>query len=127
MASWFNYVPSERSSSGKGSRSFSLNPIETIGKKRTRKAPRQDTLCDLQFTQLGSQVAVEEDGRVRDFSRAWRPDEEEMCLTTTTVHAQDRNESRVGTERSSPENGDGCITLTREFDWDENKTRLGST
>jgi hypothetical protein len=116
MASWFNFIPSERSSSGKGSRSISLNPIETIGQKRMRKISKQDTLGGSQFTELNDDSNVEE-GRTQH-SRAWRPDEDEMCRTTTTVHA--RNNSRTGTERSTPETRDGGgISVTKEFEWDE--------
>lgn len=117
LASWFNYIPSERSSSGKGSRSISLQPIETIGKKRTRKISKQDTLGGSQFTELNDDADEAEEGRTQH-SRAWRPDEDEMCLTTTTVHA--RNDSRTGTDRSTPEAGDGGgIVMTKEFEWDE--------
>jgi len=117
MASWFNFVPSEPSSSGKGSRSISLNPIETIGKKRTRKISKQDTLCGSQFTELNEDIEATEEGRSQH-SKAWRPDEDEMCLTTTTVHA--RNDSRNRIERSAPETIDGGgITMTKEFEWDE--------
>ncbi|KAF2995708.1 hypothetical protein E8E13_004129 [Curvularia kusanoi] len=116
LQSWFNYVPSERSSS-KGSRSITLNPIETIGKKRTRKISKNDTLGGSQFTDLGDDGDVDE-ARRGQHSRAWRPDEDEMCLTTTTVHA--RSDSMRGTEHSTPEEPDaGGINVTKEFEWDE--------
>lgn len=119
LQSWFNFIPSERSSSGKGSRSISLNPIETIGKKRTRKISRQDTLGGSQFTELNDADIDEE--RRGQHSRAWRPDEDDMCLTTTTVHAH--SDSRSGTERSTPEARDGGgINVTKEFEWDEATT-----
>lgn len=121
MASWFNFVPSERSSSGKGSRSISLNPIETIGQKRVRKISKQDTLGGSQFTELNDEGDVEEERRDQH-SRAWRPDEDEMCLTTTTVYG--KSDSRTGTERSTPRTRDGGgINVTKEFEWDE-ATRL---
>ena len=117
MASWFNFIPSERSASGKGSRSISLNPIETIGQKRMRKISKQDMLGVSQFTELNSDGDAEEEGRTQH-SRAWRPDEDEMCLTTTTVHA--RTDSRSGIERSTLETRDGGgISVTKEFGWDE--------
>lgn len=117
MASWFNFIPSERSSSGKGSRSISLNPIETIGKKRTRKISKRDTLGASQFTELNDDVDATEEGHSQH-SRAWRPDEDEMCLTTTTVHA--RNNSRHGLGRTTTDTRDGGgITMTKEFEWDE--------
>ncbi|KAJ4334064.1 hypothetical protein N0V87_007117 [Didymella glomerata] len=117
LQSWFNFIPSTRSSSGKGSRSISINPIETIGKKRTRKISKQDTLGGSQFTELNDNVDADEERRGQH-SRAWRPDEDEMCLTTTTVHAH--NESRPGTERSvSGAREVGGINVTKEFEWDE--------
>ena len=117
MQSWFNFIPSGRSSSGKGSRSNSLNPIETIGQKRMRKISEQDTLGDSQFTELNDAGDADEERRGHH-SRAWRPDEDEMCLTTTTVHA--RNESRTGTERSTSDARDGGgINVTKMFEWDE--------
>ncbi|KAF9700472.1 hypothetical protein EKO04_001789 [Ascochyta lentis] len=117
LSSWFNFIPSERSSSGKGPHSISLHPIETIGKKRTRKISKQDTLNGSQFTELNDDADTNEQGRTQH-SRTWRPDEEEMCLTTTTVHA--RSNSRAGTEQSVPETRDGGgIVMTKEFDWDE--------
>ncbi|KAF1933178.1 uncharacterized protein M421DRAFT_395133 [Didymella exigua CBS 183.55] len=117
LQSWFNFIPSERSSSGKVSRSISLNAIETIGKKRTRKISKQDTVGGSQFTELNDCVDAIE-GRRGQHSREWRPDEDEMCLTTTTVHAH--SDSRPGTERSTPEARDGGgINVTKEFEWDE--------
>ncbi|KAJ4343428.1 hypothetical protein N0V95_006652 [Ascochyta clinopodiicola] len=128
LSSWFNFIPSERSSSGKGSRSISLNPIETIGKKRTRKISKQDTLVASQFTQLNEDAASADAlARAAQHSQTWRPDEDEMCLTTTTVHGQS-DDSRAGTEQSTSEHaGDsGGIVMTREFEWDE-ATRTSST
>lgn len=117
LQSWFNFIPSERSSSGKGSRSISLNPIETIGKKRTRKISKQDTLGGSQFTELNDDADTDEERRGQH-SRAWRPDEDEMCLTTTTVHAHSDN--RSATEKSTPEAREGGgINVTKEFEWDE--------
>jgi hypothetical protein len=120
LQSWFNFIPSERSSSGKGSRSLSLNPIETIGMKRTRKISKQDTLGGSQFTELNDDIeAIEE--RRGQHSGAWRPDEDEMCLTTTTVHAH--SDSRSGTEKGTPDAREGGgINVTKEFEWDEATT-----
>lgn len=117
MQSWFNFVPSVRSSSGKGSRSISLNPIDTIGKRRLRKISRQDTLGDSQFTELNDDGDA--DGyRHEQHSRAWRPNDDEMGSTTTTVNAQ--SDSRIATERNSPElQGDAGINVTTQFGWDE--------
>ncbi|KAF2627326.1 hypothetical protein BU25DRAFT_341779 [Macroventuria anomochaeta] len=116
MQSWFNFIPSGRSSSGKGSRSISLKPIETIGQKRMRKISEQDTLGGSQFTELNNDGDADEERRGHH-SRTWRPDEDEMCRTTTTVHA--RNDSRTGTERSTPDARDGGINVTKMFEWDE--------
>ncbi|KAH6642043.1 hypothetical protein C7974DRAFT_326944 [Boeremia exigua] len=116
LQSWFNFVPSDRSSSGKGAHSITLNPIETIGKKRTRKVSEHDTLGESLFTELNDDGAVEGE-RQGQHSRAWRPDEDEMCLTTTTVHG--RSDSRSATERTSPVDMDGGgINVTKEFEWD---------
>ncbi|UPX14785.1 uncharacterized protein EKO05_0005257 [Ascochyta rabiei] len=121
LSSWFNFIPSERSSSGKGSHSISLNPIETIGKKRTRRISKQDTLGGSQFTQLHEDAAgADEHARAAQHSQTWRPDDEEMCRTTTTVRARS-DHGRAPTEHSTPEHaGDGGgIVMTREFEWDE--------
>ena len=115
LQSWFNYIPSEHSSSGKRSRSVTLDPIETIGKKRTRKISKNDTLGGSQFTDLNEDGELSEERR--EHSGAWRPDEDEMCLTTTTVRA--RSDSRPGTERSSRDGDGGGINVTREFEWGE--------
>lgn len=117
LQSWFNFVPSERSSSGKGSNSISLNPIETIGKKRTRKVSKHDTLGGSQFTELGDAAEGSEENQ-EQHSRDWRPDEDDMCLATTTVHAQ--TDSRPATERSASDTREGGgINVTKEFEWDE--------
>ena len=82
-----------------------------------RKISKQDTLGGSQFTELNDNVDADEERRGQH-SRAWRPDEDEMCLTTTTV--QTHNESRPGTERSaSGAREGGGINVTKEFDWDE--------
>jgi hypothetical protein len=119
MSSWFNFVPSERSSSGKGSHSLSLNVIETIGMKRTRKVSKQDTLDNSQFTQLDEDANVDEE-RHAQHSKTWRPDEDEMCLTTTTVRARKCNENTARSEENaSHTRGGSGIILTKEFEWDE--------
>jgi hypothetical protein len=115
LQSWFNYIPSEHSSSGKRSRSVTLDPIETIGKKRTRKISKNDTLGGSQFTDPNEDVEVNEERR--EHSGAWRPDEDEMCLTTTTVRA--RSDNRLETERISPDEDGGGINVTKEFEWGE--------
>jgi len=115
LQSWFKYIPSEHSSSGKRSQSVTLDPIETIGKKRTRKISKNDTLGGSQFTDLNEDGELSEERR--EHSGAWRPDEDEMCLTTTTVRA--RSDSRPGTERSSRDGDGGGINVTREFEWGE--------
>jgi hypothetical protein len=109
-----------------------LNTIETISKKRTRKI-RKDELDSLQFTQLEDEVEVKGDGTVReppkvvvkrdcDDSGNWRPDDDEMCLTTTTVH---RSESEAGLSRVDNRSVDSLeregITMTKRFEWDETR------
>ncbi|KAJ4323698.1 hypothetical protein N0V94_001757 [Neodidymelliopsis sp. IMI 364377] len=126
MSSWFNFIPSERSSSGKGSHSLSLNVIETIGMKRTRKVSKQDTLDNSQFTQLDEDVNVDEE-RHPQHSKAWRPDEDEMCLTTTTVRARKCNESTAGVDEDAlTKRGGSGIILTKEFEWDEGVRTLNN-
>ncbi|KAJ8117308.1 hypothetical protein OPT61_g1460 [Boeremia exigua] len=121
MQSWFNLKLSACSSSGKASHSITLEPIETIGKKRTRKISIQDTLADSQFTEIVDDSDAQ-GGKQGQHSRAWRPDEDEMCLTTTTVHAH--GESRTGTGRGSPEAQESAgISVTKEFDWGETTRR----
>jgi hypothetical protein len=131
---WRNFLPSSKKSSSSGSKSsraFPLNTIETISKKRTRKIKKNE-LDSLQFTQLEDEVEVKGDGTVRepakvvikrdyDDSGNWRPDDDEMCLTTTTVH---RSESEAGLSRENRSvdslEREG-ITMTRRFEWDETR------
>lgn len=136
--SWFKITPSSRkSSSEKSSEPHPLSPLETISKKRTRKTSKRDDLESTNFTnstQLEDEVEVDErsaitvvakDGKKdsysgkkdRDHSGTWRPDKDEMCLTTTTIH---RSASMAGAEERSMENlaRDG-ITMTKKFEWNE--------
>lgn len=109
----------------------SLNPLETISKKRTRKIA---TDSDLEHTYVDDD---ESDTKVRTNRKSWakarrtheqtgnwRPDEDEMCLTTTTVHCSDKDGGNVDFESSSRDGReDGGITMTTEFDWDEERRR----
>ncbi|KAF1938069.1 hypothetical protein EJ02DRAFT_426064 [Clathrospora elynae] len=106
----------------------SLHPLETISRKRTRKIPKNN---DLEGTLIeeagGTKVAGRAErkswGKARTSNEHWgrsRPDEDEMCLTTTTVHSADKEGYKHGFEElprhSQDERG---ITMTREFEWDE--------
>lgn len=87
----------------------------------------------MQFTQLEDDVDVKADGTVvntfeerptkshsRDHSKNWRPDDDEMCLTTTTID-RDRSIAEGGTGENKSTHSverDG-ITMTRSFEWDE--------
>lgn len=117
LQSWFSFVPSERSSSGKGTHSISLNLVPTIGKMRVRKISRNDTLRGSQFTELND----DGDLRGRDseqHSTTMRRDEEDMNMTTGTVHVW--SDSRATTERNSVEASDReGINVTRDIEWDE--------
>jgi hypothetical protein len=132
---WRKFVKSSNksSSTGTGSRPYPLSPLETISKKRTRKISRRDELDSLQFTQLEDEVDVKADGTVvstreerskknhgHDHSKTWRPDEDEMCLTSTTVHrSQSTAEGTAGEEKSIHSVERDGIIMTRRFDWDE--------
>jgi hypothetical protein len=135
---WRKLIPSvKKSSSGgssKSSRPYPLNTIETISKKRTRKINKKDELDSLQFTQLEDEVEVKANGTVVresvkatgkrdcDNSGNWRPDDDEMCLTTTTVH---RSESEAGLTKEENRSLDSLerdgITMTKRFEWDEER------
>jgi post-segregation antitoxin (ccd killing protein) len=116
-------IPSSRKSSRyTESPANSLNPLETISKKRTRKININDTL-------EGTINNEENRGERKSWIRSktehehWgrsRLDEDEMCLTTTTVHGSDKEESDVHVSDLS-QNGreERGITMTRKFEWDE--------
>ncbi|KAF2024802.1 hypothetical protein EK21DRAFT_77914 [Setomelanomma holmii] len=133
LETWFKYVPSTNKSTGNSSRPYPLSPLETISKKRTRKINKKNDLESTNFTmtnftQLEDDV---DDHRVtittarndRDDSGNWRPDEDEMCLTTTKIHRSESEHSANG-EHGLVENleRDG-ITMTTKFEWDENVRR----
>lgn len=114
-------LPSSRKSSDH-SRSYPSSPtaLETISKKRTRKISKKD---DLEGT-IAEGGRRESKSWIRgrhnqEHSRTWRPDEDEMCLTTTTVHSENK---QVGLEEFFRGSDDSRgITMTREFEWDEAK------
>jgi hypothetical protein len=142
LESWFGHKPStQKSSSNKSSRPYPLNTLETISKKRTRKISKKDELESTNFTnftQLEDEVEVDANGAVtslgkdekkirvsirrdHDDSGTWRPDDDEMCLTTTTIH---RSASGTGEEDRSTESLDReGITMTTKFEWDEARQR----
>ncbi|KAL7780177.1 hypothetical protein CFE70_010199 [Pyrenophora teres f. teres 0-1] len=111
-----------KSSRHSESPAHSLDPLETISKKRTRKIKIKDPL---ESTVAGTESRVDRKSwmRSRTDNEHWgkfRPDDDEMCLTTTTVHVNDKERSGVGmsviSEHDREENG---ITMTRKFEWDE--------
>ncbi|PSN65116.1 hypothetical protein BS50DRAFT_51628 [Corynespora cassiicola Philippines] len=125
---------SQKGSSGGGD-SHKLNTIQTISKKRTRKV-KKDILDETQFTNIDEvdeeqgEVKVNKDKGFRFSSQRanesnWRPDEDEMCLTTTVI--QGRDEKGAGTVdevslKSGRESGNG-ITIKKEFNWGDNTPR----
>ncbi|KZM25429.1 uncharacterized protein EKO05_0000649 [Ascochyta rabiei] len=139
LESWFRFVPEVRTNSSKkskSSRNFTLNPLETISKKRTRKIKKHDLESTnmTNFTQIDEELEVDAHGAVtyvgkedkkikvsvrkgRDETGTWRPDDDEMCLTKTTAH---RSLSGAGMEDRSKEilDRDG-IRMTTKFEWDE--------
>lgn len=143
----FHYVPSSHSLSGEGpnDRSTKLNTIETISKKRTRKVRRTDP--NALDTALEEDEAVESQeepanpqhkGLFRNKrgsqSGAWRPDEDEMCLTTTVIQGKGINGGRKVDEESLEDGaGDeggghrmsnmGQVVVTKEFAWDEERNK----
>jgi hypothetical protein len=135
---WFNYTPSTSSKSsgqkGHSSSGTKLKTLETISKKRTRKISKKDVLDETQFTQLddeigdrdadvsGSELRTSPRPHKRgNGSGTWRPDDDEMCLTTTTVQGRDR----LGTGRIDEESIDSkdgsAIHVSKEFAWGEEK------
>ncbi|CAO2655321.1 Nn.00g103850.m01.CDS01 [Neocucurbitaria sp. VM-36] len=125
-----SHIPSTRKSSVKNdSQPYPLNPIDTISKKRTRKITKNDdlerTLVDGTDTKVGARGERKSWVKAKhnhEHSKSWRPDEDEMCLTTTTVHGSDKGDSQVVIEDLFAGRSDaGGITMTKEFDWDEAK------
>ncbi|CAA9966274.1 hypothetical protein PTMSG1_09633 [Pyrenophora teres f. maculata] len=111
-----------KSSRHSESPAHSLDPLETISKKRTRKIKIKDPL---ESTVAGTESRVDRKSwmRSKTDNEHWgkfRPDDDEMCLTTTTVHVNDKERSDIGmsviSEHDREENG---ITMTRKFEWDE--------
>ncbi|KAH6642825.1 hypothetical protein C7974DRAFT_386223 [Boeremia exigua] len=139
IENWFSFVPVVSKGStdrSKSSRDFTLNPLETISKKRTRKIKKPDLESTniTNFTQIDDELGVDAHGAVthvdkddkkirvsvrkdHDKTGNWRPDDDEMCLTTTTVH---RSASGAGMEDGSIESLDrDGIRMTTKFEWDE--------
>jgi len=129
-----NHLPSTRKSSQyTESPAISLDPLETISKKRTRKIAAED---DLERTCVDEEESDpvarsrkkpwSRTKRAPEQTRNWRPDEDEMCLTTTTIHGSDKDGSKAGMEEFLREGReDGGITMTREFEWDEGRRSRG--
>jgi hypothetical protein len=129
---WRKLVPSNKksSSAGQSSRDYPLSPIETISKKRTRKILRKDELDSLQFTQLEDELEAKPSGTIVDIFTAgrpkkdyehsgnWRPDDDEMCFTTTTIHRAE-SDNAAGENKSMHSLDRDGITMTKRFDWDE--------
>jgi hypothetical protein len=131
---WRKLLPSSNKSSsagtGKNVRPYPLNDLETISKKRTRKISKKDELESLHFTQLDNEAMFKYDGAViRAPPRAamrrnpsdWRPDDDEMCLTTTTIHRSQSEAGTGGGNRSMDSLDKDGITMTRKFEWDETR------
>ncbi|KAF9698550.1 hypothetical protein EKO04_003923 [Ascochyta lentis] len=139
LESWFSFVPAIRKSSSdksSSSRKFSMSPLETISKKRTRKIKKHDLESTnmTNFTQIDEELEVDAHGAVTcvrnedkktrvsirkecDETGTWRLDDDEMCLTTTTAH---RSASREGVEDRSTESLDqDRIRVTTDFKWNK--------
>ncbi|KAF1847096.1 uncharacterized protein K460DRAFT_305920 [Cucurbitaria berberidis CBS 394.84] len=121
---------SHKSSANNDSKPYPLNPIETISKKRTRKVIKTDDLEGTLIEEDGDVVVGERSrGKLwmkarhnHDHSKSWRPDEDEMCLTTTTVHGSDKGDTQGGSENSFSGKSDARgITMTKKFEWDDEK------
>jgi hypothetical protein len=132
LSPWRNWVSSsgKSCSTGRSSRQYPLSPIETISKKRTRKILRKDELDSLQFTQLKDDLEakptntgpdiVANNWPKKDYEHSgnWRPDDDEMCLTTTRIHRSDTDHT-AGENRSMHSLDRDGITMTKRFEWDE--------
>lgn len=142
LENWLKFIPSTKKSSSSGSAPiYPLSPLETISKKRTRKIPKKDDLISTLHSQLDTQVDVNENGTVRndpdkkprirtrvkrenEHSGDWRPDEDEMCLTTTTVQGNEKEAETSMREGKSLDSLDvNGITMTKQFEWDETRRK----
>ncbi|KAH7067458.1 hypothetical protein BKA63DRAFT_118165 [Paraphoma chrysanthemicola] len=145
LEAWFKYIPSTNKSSGTGSRPYPLGTLETISKKRTRKIKKKDDLestnfTNTNFTQIEDDVEVDQHGQVienksgqrvvitaakqdHEDSGKWRPDDDEMCLTTTKIHRSESEHSGAGEHRSVDSLERDGITMTTKFEWDESMRR----
>ncbi|KAI8932085.1 hypothetical protein NX059_010971 [Plenodomus lindquistii] len=121
-----------KSSQQSDSQPPSVNPLETISKKRTRKIKLHNDLEGTTIDEHGDGTITSKrrswikSMRQNENSSNWRPDEDEMCLTTTTVHGicpgNGKETDKVGFEEIIKEGPDDKgITMTREFDWDEER------
>ena len=108
----------------------SLDPLETISKKRTRKIKVSDTLDGTTVTQTEIRTERKSWMRSRNDHEPWgrsRLDEDEIGLTTTHVHGECPNAGRkessdIRISESPPtDRRERGITLTTEFGWDEGK------
>ncbi|KAL6709108.1 hypothetical protein ACN47E_001924 [Coniothyrium glycines] len=129
-----SHIPSTRRKSSPHdteSNTQPMTPLETISKKSTRKISRRDDLAE--STMDGTVDTLIESKRKswnklkgdQEHSKNWRPDEDEMCLTTTTVHGSDKDDAATGVEDFFKGEPAG-ITMTREFDWDEGRRSQGT-
>jgi hypothetical protein len=132
LSPWYKFVSSSSKScsTGRSSRQYPLSPIETISKKRTRKIFRKDDLDSLQLTQLEDDLEAQPTGTGFDIvanswpkkdyahSATWRPDDDELCLTTTTIHRSDTDQI-AGENKSLHSLDPDGITMTKRFEWDE--------
>jgi hypothetical protein len=117
-----------------------LNTMESIPKERTRDVKNRTILDESQLTYLGQ----EDDNDMKDETEmglrkvnmepqsqnwrdkgneekswTWRADEDDMCLTTTTVQGKQRSKADEESLESGME--EGAITVQKEFYWGESK------
>ena len=121
---------SHKSSQHTESPAHTLNPLETISKKRTRKIVIKDTFDDTLATQDERRGETKSWIKSKSQHEHWgrsRLDEDEICLTTTTVQVSDKEGSKVeSTEIPRDEEEGRRITMTKEFAWDERTRSRGA-
>ncbi|CAJ2504739.1 Uu.00g121330.m01.CDS01 [Anthostomella pinea] len=127
MLDKFGYDPTSQKSS-ENNNSHTLNPLETISKKSTRKLWKRDILVETQFSHLGDENEAEQGthfDRSKRQTQAWRPDEDEMSLTTTTIEARDRQRHNNHDGSSLGSIHEGKIVMTKEFEWGDSTPAAG--
>ncbi|KAF2498184.1 hypothetical protein BU16DRAFT_456256 [Lophium mytilinum] len=101
--------------------------LETISKKRTRKVRNRDVdaevLNETQLTHSPGKTKIRF-GKIEAETGRWRPDEDEMCLTTTVVEGRNASKTNVGCHTDKDVESQGCesrdgIKVEKQFFWGE--------